>query len=258
MQIPHFVIVAGFFAVGLGASIGLYVLLTQGRRRSMREIRAGASDRKWKFRLRRWQGDPTAFRIDGRTGSGLNWVLTTTGTGGHERGWTVRLGLRVPTLGGEVDLAVLPRNLDGRGAAFPAASISPEAQARVAAISGTAASALGFCRAARELPSGLTAFDTAYQVLALPHQIRQPPIDAPLAERYVHWPVGAVAPHSVLAWRDPFGFHLQARLPAPANWVTVSYFLALAEDFCARLPSAATSPAPAGFLDRLIARFVGA
>ena len=118
-----------------------------------------------------------------------------------------------------------------------------------------AARAVGFFREAGELPSGVAAFDAGYQVQVLPSQIRQPPVDPSLADRILHWPADAVAPHSVLAWRDPYAFHVQARLPGPPNWAAVSYFVALADDFIARvLPSVTSSPP--GFIDRLIDRFL--
>jgi hypothetical protein len=36
-------------------------------------------------------------------------------------------------------------------------------------------------------------------------------------------------------WRDPFGFHVQARLPAPPNWVTLHRLIDLAADIARRL-----------------------
>ena len=140
--------------------------------------------------------------------------------------------------------------------AFLTTQLPPDVQARVAAFGGTATSAVGFFRDARELPSGLPAFDAAYQVLAFPQRVRQSPIDAALAERVLRWPADAVAAHSVLAWRDPFGFHFQARLPGAPNWASITYFLDLAEGLCARLPAPVPTPPPQGFVDRLVARFL--
>jgi hypothetical protein len=248
-------IAAGIFGAALGIPMGLYALLTRGQRRSSREIRAGAAGCGWRYRVRHWQGNPTAFRIDGRTRGGLAWILTSGNAGSYDRGWSVRLALRVPALGGEVDLAVLPREA-GSGAPL-GTGMPPGMESRLAAFSGAMASAAVFLREARELPSGLAAFDAAYQVLALPQQFRQPPLNAALADRMLHWPPDALAPHSVVAWRDPFGFQFQARLPGPPNWSTVAYFLALAEDFCARLPGPATPSAPPTFVDRLVARVLG-
>jgi len=253
---PLLVIVAAMFAAFLGLFFGLYALLTRGQRRTMREIRATACERGWRYRIRRWQGNPTAFRIDGQTPSGLNWIVTSGNTSGYDRGWSVQLGLRIPALGGEVDFAVLPRDSDGRDSALARSAVPPGVESRVAALSGAAASAIGFLRDAREFPSGLPAFDAAYQVLALPRRISKPPVDPALAGRILSWPADAIAPHSVLAWRDPFGFHIHARLPATPNQATVTYFVALAQDFCARIPAPAMSPAPTGFVDRLVARFL--
>jgi hypothetical protein len=197
---------------------------------------------------------PTAFRIDGGTENGLAWILKCGGTSGYDRGWCVRLGLRFPILAGETDLTVMPRDPTGHNSPPLGGAVASEVQARLAAFSAAGAGAIGFFQSAREFPSGLRAFDEVYQVLALPRQIRHAPLDPALAERILHWPADAIAPHSVLVWRDPFGLYLQARLPATPNWATVSYFLALAEDFCVRLPAPEVSPAPRGFLDRLIAR----
>jgi hypothetical protein len=186
----------------------------------------------------------------------LNWILTSENTSGYDRGWSVRLGLRIPALGGEVDFAVLPRDSDGCDSALAGCALPPGVENRVAALSGAVAGAIGFFRDAREFPSGLPAFDAAYQALALPRHISQPPVDPALAGRILSWPTDAIAPHSVLAWRDPFGFHIHARLPATPNQATITYFVALAEDFCARIPAPSISPAPSGFVDRLVARFL--
>jgi hypothetical protein len=164
----------------------------------MREIRAGAAQHGWRYRLQRWQGNPTAFRIDGQTRSGLTWILTSGNTSGYDRGWSVRLELRFTTLAGEADFAVMPRDSEARGSALLGSTIPPGVESRVAAFSGTAASAIGFFRDARELPSGIPAFDAAYQVLQSHEQSRQL-VDCGLAERILHWPSDAIAPHSVLA-----------------------------------------------------------
>jgi len=256
-SVPPLVIVAVGFAVVLGLPIGLYALLTRGQRRTTREIRRAASERGWRYRRRRWSGDPTMFRIQGRTHGGLAWIMASSTTRGYDPGWTVRLGLRFPVLGGEADFALLPRDPGGHGAALRRPDLPVAARARVAAFSGAAASAVGFLRDAQEVQSGLPAFDAVYQVLGRPSQMQQALLDQALAERVLTWPADAIAPHSVLAWRDPFGFHLQARLPAAPNWPTVSYVLALAEAFTQRLPAPRPTPAPRGFVDRLIARLLG-
>jgi hypothetical protein len=245
-------IAAGVAGVVLGVPIGLYLLLTKGQRRTIREIRKGATAFGWRYRLRRWQGNPAAFRIDGRMRSGLDWVLTSGNTSGYDRGWSVKLALRIQALGGEADFAVLPRNDAGQaplGRGVPAGMASSEA-----AVNGAVASDLMFFRDAQEVPSGLAAFDAAYRVLALPRLFAKPPLDPALAERVVHWPAGATAPHSIQAGRDPFGFEIQARLPEPPNWAAVSYFVSLAEDLCTRLPAAVTPSSPATLVDRLVRR----
>jgi hypothetical protein len=234
----------------------------------MREIRAGASDRGWRYRLRRWQGNPTAFRIDGRTQSGLDWVLTSGNTLGYDRGWSVETALRIPVLGGTVDLAILPRDSPSHTSPTNPTSQSPANQlanlqaippgleARVAAFSGTAAEAIRFFQESKELPSGDADFDSAYRVLMLSPDTAHSLVDAALAKRMLHWPADAITPHALLAWRDPFGFHLQARLPAPPNWPTVSYLASLADAFSARVPAPGIPAGPVGVVDRIAARFL--
>jgi hypothetical protein len=251
---PPVLIVAGLFAAVLGLPAALYLLLTRRQRQTTREIRKSAAVLGWRYRLRRWQGNPTAFRIDGQTRGGLAWILTSGNGGRYDRGWAVVMALRFPALGGEPDFAVMPRDREGhglpRGQDIPAGIESP-----IAGFSGAAASDIAFLREAREHPSGLAAFDAAYQVLALP-QIVQPPVDAEFAAHILQWPADAIAPHSVLAWRDPFALHLQLRLPGPPNWSTVAYAAKLGDDLTARVPPPVMQAAPHGFVDRLIARFL--
>jgi hypothetical protein len=262
---PPLFVLAVMAAVVLGLPFGLYALLTRRQRQNMRQIRAAASDRGWQYRLRRWQGNPTAFRIDGRTQSGLAWVLTSGNTRGYDRGWSVETKLRIPVLGGELDLAMLPRDSAAPGPASKPASfqaippatelaIEPAVEARVAAFSGTAAGAIHFFQESREAPSGDANFDSAYRVLTLSPNASHPLVDAELAKRMLRWPADAITPHSLLAWRDPFGFHFLARLPAPPNWPTVSYFTSLAEEFSACVPAPEISRGPVGVVDRIAAR----
>jgi hypothetical protein len=157
-------------------------------------------------------------------------------------------------LGGEVDFAVLPRTTGANSSVAVSSNLSIRVDSRLGRFSTTLASAVEFFRHARELPSGNPAFDNAYQVLALPNQIQQSPLDATLVDRVLHWPANAIAPHSVLAWRDPFGLHVEARMPGPANWAAVSYFVGLAEDLCARLPGPLVPAQSPKFLDRIINR----
>jgi hypothetical protein len=255
--VPALAIIAGMLAVVVGLPFGLYALLTRGRRRSMRQLRAAVAERGWQFRQRRWYGDPTMFRIQGRTHGGLAWIMESFTTHGYDPGWAVRLGLRFPVLGGEADFALLPREPAGRGSGLLQPGLPGIAPAEMPAFGDATGSVVGFFRDARESPSGLPAFDAAYQVLGRPSQIRPPLVDQALAARVLRWPADAIAPHSVLAWRDPFGLHFQARLPAAPNWETVSYFLALAKEFTQRLPAPMTAPTPRGFVDRLLARLLG-
>ena len=75
-SIPPLVLIAGLCAIVLGLPFGLYALLTRRQRRTTRQIRNAASRHGWTYRRRRWQGNPTAFRIDGQTESGLAWTLS--------------------------------------------------------------------------------------------------------------------------------------------------------------------------------------
>jgi len=247
--------VAGLLAFVIGLPRGLYLLLTRSQRRRTRDIRAGARERGWRYRIRHWQGNPTAFRIDGQTPSGVAWILTSTDSRGYERGWSVRLSLRFPALGGETDIAVVSRTGDSRFHEILGPGMPANAAARLAGFSGVLASAVEFLRRAHELPSGHAAFDAAYQVLALTQRTNQPLVDTTMARRFLEWPAAAVTPHSFLAWRDAFAFHLQAMLPEQANWPAVAYFVSIAEDWVARIPPPSVPAARRTFVDRLAARF---
>jgi len=254
-NIPPLALVAGFLAMFLGLFFGLYALLTRDRRRMMREIREGAAAEGWRYRLQRWQGNPTAFRIEGKTHGAMSWVMTSGNTRGYDKGWSTVLGVRVAILGGEVDFAMLPRGTS-HGFAAASGTISPRMEARVAAFSGAIASGLDFFQNAQELPSGLAAFEAAYELLVLPNQFSKPPVDAALGERILHWPADTTTPHSMLAWRDAFGLHVDARLPAPANWGAVLHLASLTEDLCARIPAPLQSAAPPTLFDRAVARIL--
>ena len=243
-------------AIVLGLPLALYAFLTRGRRRAMRAIREGAAAQGWRFGIRHWYGDPTAFRIDGLTRNGLRWILKTRGASENDRGWAAQMGLRVPDLAGQIDFAILPRDATDSRSPLLVSGVSPALQQRIAGFSGTLASAIEFFRDAREFPTGMTAFDSGYRVLGNPKTIREAPVDHSMAEKILRWPAEAVPPHTILIWRDPFGLHLVARLPGPANWPAVEHCAGLANDLILRLPAPEISPAPRGFLDRMVARFM--
>src|SRR5260370_38046170 len=83
--------------------------------------------------------------------------MTSGSTRGYDKGWNTVLRLRVPILGGEVDLAVLPRGSghrsagdvllreSGHGPGAGGEALTARAVARVAAVSGALASGLGIC-----------------------------------------------------------------------------------------------------------------
>ncbi len=248
-------IAAGFLVITMGLPVGLYRLLTISQRRTMREIRKSAAQLGWNYRLRRWQGSPAAFRIDGETPGGVPWILTSGPGSETARGWRALLALRFPTLGGEPDFAVIPR--DGKGGGLPwGQAIGAGTESRVAVFSSTAAGGIAFLREAREEPSGLAAFDAAYQILTRPGRMVQPLIDPALAARILQWPADSIAPHSVLAWRDPFGVHLHVRLPEPPNWPNVAYAASLGEEWAMHVPPPATKTTPHGLVDQITSRFL--
>lgn len=247
---PAIGVVVAVSAITLGVPLALYALLTRKRRAALREIRENSQSRGWKFRFRHWTGNPIAFRIEGHSRTGLSLVMKSGGSSGYEAGWNATLSLGFPELAGEPDVAVLPRSAAGRDIA--PRGVSPEMQARVEAFSGLAASAIRLLQEGKEMPSGLAAFDAVYRVLRLGVSW-QPLVDAKLAERIIAWPIEAYALHAMLAWRDPFGFYIQARLPAPPNWATISYVVDLADDLCARLPAGKMAGPPKGMLDQFLA-----
>lgn len=234
-------------AICLGVPITLYALLTMDQRRQTREIRREAAMRGWRYRSR-----SGGFCIDGSSGpgltrSGVSWVMTSGNSREGETRWSCELDLRFPALGGETDFAILPR--DGRP--LPTAGLPADAPVRIARLSGTLDSAVRFLQEANERRSGVADFDAAYEVRA--RDTSYTPVDAALAGRILRWPADSVAPQSMVAWRDPFGFHCNLRLPGPPNWATVAWLAGVASDCAARLPEGATAPLPKGWWDRIIA-----
>lgn len=262
----HLAIVAAAAATTAGMAFGLYALLTLRQRRTTREIRVNAREHGWSYRRRHWQGDPTSFRIDGQTANGLSWIMTTRQSGDNEPRWAVQLDLRFPTLAGEQDFSIEPREHSPPASTLPDSvpprpgSLGPSmpdgVESRVAAFSEVFAGEIGFYRQARELPSGQSAFDAAYRILVLPERIRRSPVDAALADRMLNWPANAIRPNSLLCWRSPYGLHLQARLPGPPNWQTVSCLLALGEEMITRIPPPEMAAAPHTLIDCVVARFM--
>ncbi len=232
---PGHLLVLAIPVVVLGLPIGLYALLTRGRRRVMREIRMGAADRGWRYRRQRWQGNPSAFRIDGQTASGQNWIVTCGNTETSNRGWVVQLVLRFPSLGGVTDLAIWTREGEFSGR-----------------FAGLDAAAMGFAGTPREVPSGHADFDAAYRILVRPDRAERIGIDAALAGRLLRWPAPAMTPHSMLAWRNRYAFEIQARLRENPDWATVSCFIALGSDLTVGLPPPENPTAPPGFAERLV------
>lgn len=255
-QLPPLVLIAVLVAFFFGVTFGLYALLTRKQRGTTREIRDAAEARGWTYKVRRWQGNPAAFRIDGRTGSGMNWILTSGNSSNNQRRWAALLALKIPMLAGGVDFGIVPRDAQWSAGAMGRVAIPAVAEERIAAFSGTAASALEFLREAQEMPSGVAEFDAAYRILALPEKTGHPLVEASLAEKILRWPAGGAVLNSFLAWRDPFGLHCQARLSAPPDWATVTYFLAVAEQLSARIPASSSSPERRGVVDRLVGRFL--
>ena len=157
--------------------------------------------------------------------------MTSGNSGEGESRWSCEVDVRFPGLSGQPDIAILPRD----GKPLPAMPRSGEMEARIAYVSGTLAAAADFLRSAREMPLGVAEFDLAYEVKVTSHAASL--MDAALAARMLHWPAGTVAPHSMIAWRDPSGFHCKARLPEPPNLETIEWLAGLAEDCAVRLPA---------------------
>ena len=255
---PPLLVFAIVMAVSLGIPFGFYALLTRGRRRIMAEIRVGAAERGWEFHLLRWQGDPTAFRLDGQGTSG-SWTVKSSSTSGNDRGWSVRMEMSFPHLAGKSDFALFPRDPEGGGGRHPLSRVPLGFEARFASLSRLTANEADFLRIAQEISSGCPAFDGSYQVLVIPGRELQGVVDRKLAERLLQWPEGTVKPHSLLAWRDPFGVHFQARLAYQPNWAAVTYLISAGEEICSRLPPPVpvACPQPEGAVDRLIRWLLG-
>jgi hypothetical protein len=214
---PPLFIAAFVFLCAVGLLIGLLAIRARQRRQLLRGIPVSVDAHFLHF-APRLRGDPAALRLSGYTFSGLHWTLRTYGANGNERSCRARLELNFPDLAGDPDVAVVPRDGNGRPAAI--ASRLPEM---------------------REFPTGVPGFDSKYEVIAVPGQISSPPVNRGLAERFLNWPRDTVAGQAVTAWRDLSGCHLEARLQTAPNWETIRYFLALGEDFCAQLPAPAFS-----------------
>lgn len=232
---------------------GLYRLLTRRQRRISQEIRDHALQNDWQYHKRRWQGNPVTFRIDGHTSSGVPWVLKSSGAAESAKGWTMELTVRYPTLAGDTDITITPREA-GQTHAAMAASVS--AASWLSSLSETLAGAVRFIGTSQEAPSGLGAFDSEYQVLLSPDFSRKPLVDSALAQKWLNWPAEAVHPKALLGWRDPYGFVLEARLPRPPNFATVAYLLDLGNEFARRLPVGRVPSGPQHFVDRVIGKVV--
>ncbi len=249
-------IVAAMFAICIGLPVSLYLLFTAERRKAIRDIRHAAAGCGWKFGIRRLLGDPTAFRIEGRTGAGMAWILTTEGSSQQSTRWASEMRLRIPGLAGPKDFDISPRDPKDRSSGLVGARLSPRAEARVAAVSGTLADAIEFNALAREIATGAPAFDAAYRVQILPDRFSHSPIDSGLAKQMLEWPGDAIRPVALLVRRDSFGLHLEVRLPAMPNWSTISWLLALAESLSVKLPAQEQDSVPSGFVDRVVNRFL--
>lgn len=250
------------FLVGIGTVVlfaaffgTLIVLLTRGQRRLKREIRQGARRNGWSYRRRHWQGSSIDFHLEGRTRAGLHWIINSgsmdlkTRTGADHPVQT--LTFHVPELGGEVDLAVMPKKDGMETVASLAHGIPGGMLAGLARFSSNAADAMEFLRGAQESPLGRKAFDDAFQVLVKAGSSAKPLITPAIADPFLQWPPQCAAPHSVLAWRDGAGLHLQVRLPSQPTWNHVEHLQVLGEDLCAALPPPAVSSRSQRPLDRL-------
>ena len=156
--------------------------------------------------------------------------MTSGNSNDTEMRWSSELELRFPTLGGETDVAILPRD----GKPIPRIALTPKMEASIARFSRSLASAVHLLNA-DEVRTGVADFDAVYEVRARP--ATRPLVDAALAGRILNWPADAVVPHSMAFWRDPFGFNCNAHLPGPPNLATVAWLASIGADCVARLPT---------------------
>jgi hypothetical protein len=211
------------FAILLGVPFGLYAFLTSDQRRTTRSIRVEAIARGWRFRKQRWQGNPAAFRIDGKTAEGLPWTLTSGNSSDNsDQLWSALLILSFPVPAGGPDFAIEPR--ESRKLKGPLG------------LGGPMFSLERFSHYTTEVASGWRPFDDVYRVLAIPRRFSQPPVDPALAQRILGSLADSIKPHSLYAWRHASALEIQARLPDSPNVPTVSWLVALGEDLIARLP----------------------
>ena len=230
-------------AVGIFALMTmLYVWLTADRRRAMHEIRQQVEMRGWRFRTRHWMGNPTAFRIEGRSAAGWAWVAKTESAGESQQGWTEKLTINVPELAGAFDFVLIPRGPRDPDLAGIVQGVSPAVKDRIAGWSGLTADAMRWAEECADAPTGWPDFDAAYKVMIKPGH--GSPLNGAMAQRMQQWPPSAVRAKQVLAWRGPYGLHFEARLPSPANWGTVEHATALADELAGRLPPAEIAVAP--------------
>jgi len=208
-----FPVASALFALALGLPVVMCAVLVRERRRVLGEIRTSAGEHSWSFSVKRAFRDPAEFAIRGETFGGLPWHLRTSQTR-HDQDCKLRLELTFPTLGGECNLAVVPRD--------------PKLNSAMAHRG---------LEELREAATGVPDFDAAFKILVLSRQTSASPLQAAIAARFLSWPRNTVTPRSVAAWRDDSGCHLEAQLPAMANWATIEYLVALGEDFCATLPA---------------------
>ena len=251
------VVIGMSFVMALVLFVGTYRLLTFRQRRTMREIREAARAHGWEFRLRRWQGNPTSFTINGQSPSGMPWIMTHGQNQDNSAGCAGVLAIRFPSLAGQTDFAIFPREPeDGYLEGLAARSTSGLG---VFSRSSLATSAIGFLRTAQEQHSGVAEFESRYRVLSNCQSAEElrlrgpaPLIDRSLAAGMVHWPEGAVVPQSVAAWRDPFAVRVQARMPGPPSWATVEHLVSLAHELTAHLPPPVPCPVRPGRLDKFM------
>ena len=240
--------------VAIGAVAGLpvlfillYLFLSGDQRRLMRAIRQNTHERGWRFHIRRWLGDPTAFQIDGGDDSAC-WTLKSGPASAYCKYWTVQMKLRFPAFAGRQDLMVEPRNRPDRPGGLVAAQIDKASAERIGRVSSDLAGQVMLERCGREQPSGLASFDAVYKVVGMASSV----VDETLAAQFIQWPAAGVVPHSILAWRDHSGLRLEARMPGPPDWASVVHFIDLGRALSRRLPPPVPVPQPRGWFDCLM------
>jgi hypothetical protein len=95
-HIPPLAALSGLIVAVFGPIVALYLVFTRDQRRNIREIRRAAAARGWRYRVRRSQGNPWAFRLDGVTPGGFAWIFTSGNSGEGTHDWSTEATIKFP------------------------------------------------------------------------------------------------------------------------------------------------------------------